>query len=186
MLVLNLKSNMQHLVSDLNLEKSAHRTAALRALNTAAQGRRTDAARALRERYRNLKAADARDAFDIRLASRENLSAILTVRGRPFSLARFFVRQNLKKGGGAVVNVKGQRKTVKTAFVRQMQNKAGDDYNVIFVRQGKERYPLKALRTIDLPNAVNIRELREILEQQTGARFEKEFLRQLALLNRGK
>lgn len=184
MLVLNLRTNMDKLVADLNLEKSAHRTAALRALNEAATGRRTDAARALRDRYRNLKAKDAREAFDVRFATRNSLSAVITVRGRPFSLARFFVRQNLKKGGGAVVNIKGQRKTIKTAFVQQMKSKAGDDFNVVFVREGKNRYPLKALRTIDLPNAVNIKELREILEAQTGARFDKEFERQLLLLTR--
>ena len=181
MLTINLRSNMQELVRDLDLEKKEHRLAAQRALNTAARGRVTDASRALRDRYPSLKARDAKDAFDLRLASRENLTAVVAVRGRPFSVARFFVRQDLKAGGGAVVNIKGSRKTIKTAFVRQMKNKAGDDYNVVFVREGKSRYPPKALRTIDLPNAVNIKELREILEQQTGERFDREFIRQLDL-----
>lgn len=181
MLILNLRSNMQELVRDLDLERKEHRTAAQRALNTAARGRVTDASRALRERYPKLKARDARDAFDLRLASRDNLTAVVAVRGRPFSVARFFVRQDLKKGGGAVVNIKGARKTIKTAFVRQMKTKGGEDYNVVFVREGKARLPIKALRTIDLPNAVNIKELREILEQQTGARFDREYARQLQL-----
>lgn len=181
MLKMNLTTNMAALIKDLDLERREHRLAAQRALNTAARGRVTDASRALRERYPSLKARDAKDAFDLRLASRENLTAVVAVRGRPFSIARFFVRQDLKKGGGAVVNIKGQRKTIKTAFVRQMKNKAGEDYNVVFVREGAKRYPLKALRTIDLPNAVNIKELAAILEQQTGERFDKEFIRQLEL-----
>lgn len=181
MITMNLRSNMAELVKDIDLEQKAIRKSAQRALNTAARGRRTDASRALRERYPKLRKRDADDAFDVRFATPENLQAVITVRGRPFSLARFFVRQDKRKGGGVVVNIKGQRKTVRTAFVANMKNKAGDDYQVVFVREGKSRYPLKALRTIDLPNAVNIKEIAEVLEQQTGERFDKEFLRQLQL-----
>lgn len=181
MLTLDLRSNLAKLAADLDLERREHRVAAQRALNAAARGRRTDASRLLRERYRGLKARDANDAFDVRLASVENLQAVITVRGRPFSVARFFVRQDMKAGGGAVVNIKGTRKTIKTAFVRNLKNKQGDDYQVVFVRKGPGRYPIEAVRTIDLPNAVNIKELAAILETQTGERFDKEFLRQLTL-----
>jgi len=38
---------------------------------------------------------------------------------------------------------------------------------------------LKIWKTIDLPNALNIKEIAEILEAQTGERFDNEFLRQL-------
>ena len=181
MLTLDLRSNMADLVKDVQLEQRNIRVAAQRALNTAARGRRTDASRLLRERYKGLKARDANDAFDLRLASVENLQAVITVRGRPFSVARFFVRQDMKAGGGAVVNIKGTRKTIKTAFVRNLKNRQGDDYQVVFVRKGPGRFPIEAVRTIDLPNAVNIKELAEILEQQTGERFDKEFLRQLTV-----
>ncbi len=157
MIVLDVRSNMAALVKDLDLEQKAIRKAAQRALNTAARGRRTDASRALRERYPALKKRDADDAFDLRLASPESLQAVISVRGRPFSVARFLVRQDKRPGGGVIVNIKGQRKTIRTAFVRAMKNKAGDEYNVVFVREGKSRYPIKALRTIDLPNAVNIK-----------------------------
>ena len=179
MIVLDLKHNMARLTADIDLEQKSIRRAAQRALNVAARGRRTDASRALRDRYPSLKARDANDAFDVRFASVQDLQAVITVRGRPFSVARFFVRSDKKTGGGVIVNIKGQRKTIRTAFLAQMKNKSGEDYGVVFVRTGKSRYPLKALRTIDLPNAVNIKEIAEILEAQTGERFDKEFSRQL-------
>lgn len=181
MLTLDLRSNMADLVKDVDLEKRQIRVAAQRALNVAARGRRTDASRLLRDRYRGLKARDANDAFDVRLASVENLQAVITVRGRPFSVARFFVRQDTKAGGGAVVNIKGTRKTIRGAFVRNLKTREGDDYQVVFIRKGPGRFPIEAIRTIDLPNAVNIKELADILENQTGERFDNEFLRQLTL-----
>ena len=181
MLTLDLRSNLKALAADIDLEKRQHRVAAQRALNVAARGRRTDASRLLRQRYKGLKARDANDAFDVRLASVENLQAVITVRGRPFSVARFFVRQDLKAGGGAVVNIKGTRKTIRGAFVRNIKTRSGEDNQVVFIRKGPGRFPIEAIRTIDLPNAVNIKELAAILENQTGERFDKEFLRQLNL-----
>lgn len=184
MLKIDLRSNMKALAADLNLEQKSHRLAAQRALNTAAKGRRTDASRALRERYPRLKAKDASEAFDVYLASPENLQAVITVRGRPFNLARFVTgevtKSSRRRGGGVWVNIKGQRKYIEGAWLKRGTNKAGDEYATLFVREkGAKRLPIKALSTIDLPNAVNIKELREILEQQTGERFDREFMRQL-------
>lgn len=192
MLTMNLRSNMAELVKDLDLERREHRLAAQRALNVAARGRVTDASRALRDRYPSLKARDAKDAFDLRLASRDNLTAVVTVRGRPFSLIRFERGQVKKVGGGVRVNVKGGTKLIKHAFIARGKSfGGGEGAEVVFVRQQyaprSKAGPsgIVALRTIDLPNAVSIKELREILEQQTGDRFDKEFIRQLDLALKG-
>lgn len=185
MVTINLKSNFAAIAADVDLEKKSIARAAQRALNDAARKRKTGASKLLRTRYPALKVKDANDAFALNFATPARLEATVTVRGRPFSVARFFIRQDKKPGGGVVVNIKGTRKTIRTAFVAAMKNKAGDDYNVVFARTGKSRYPLQALRTIDLPNAVNIKELAEILDAQTGDNFDREFLRQLQLaLNR--
>lgn len=186
MIKIDVRSNMKALAADLDLERRSHRVAAQRALNTAARGRRTDASRALRERYPKLKAKDASQAFDVRLASPENLQAVITVRGRPLNLARFasgeITKGSRRRGGGVWVNIKGQRKFIEGAWIKRGTNKAGDEYVTLFVREkGATRLPIRALATVDLPNAVNIKELAEILDQQTGERFDKEFLRQLAL-----
>lgn len=186
MLKLDLRSNMKQLAADLDLERRAHRVAAQRALNTAARGRRTDASRALRERYPRLKAKDASEAFDVILASVENLQAVVRVRGRPFNLARFMTsevtKSNRRRGGGVWVNIKGQRKFIEGAWIKRGTNKAGDEFATLFVREkGAKRLPIRALSTIDLPNAVNIKELADILNQQSGVRFDNEFLRQLQL-----
>lgn len=177
---------MAKLAADLDLERRSHRVAAQRALNVAAKGRRTDASRALRERYPGLKAKDANAAFSVTLASPENLRAVITVRGRPFNLARFatteVTKSNRRRGGGVWVNIKGQRKFIEGAWIKRGTNKSGDEFATLFVREkGAKRLPIRALSTIDLPNAVNILELVKILDDQSGVRFDNEFMRQLAL-----
>jgi hypothetical protein len=183
-MIVQLKTDLASVAADLGLEQRNIRVAAQRALNVAAKGRRTDASRALRERYPTLKAKDASAAFDVHLASPENLQAVITVRGRPLNLARFasgeVTKGSRRRGGGVWVNIKGQRKFIDGAWIKRGTNKSGDDYATLFVREkGAKRMPIRALTTIDLPNAVNIKELAEILDQQTGTRFDNEFLRQL-------
>lgn len=182
---ISVKSNVEALIRGAELDRQAIRTAAQRALNTAAKGLKTDAGRELRKRYRGLKLRDVNDLIDIRLASRENLQAVVIARGRPLSLQRFNAGAKTRRGAGGVwVNVKGTRKFIPHAWVQALQSKGGDDYQVIFIRTGKGRYPVQALKTIDIPNAMNIREVRELLDRLVEDRFDKEMARQVTVLSR--
>ncbi|MFO0157969.1 MAG: hypothetical protein ACK51V_02900 [bacterium] len=184
-MIIQLKTDFASLAADLDLERRSIRVAAQRALNVAAKGRRTDASRALRDRYPKLKAKEASDAFDVTLASVENLRAVVTVSGRPLNIYRFVASANVKRGSGGVwVDIKGQRKFIPHAWVRTVNGAsvvmtAGDGARRRVGKQGAMVHNLKIWKTIDLPNALNIKEIAEILEAQTGERFDNEFLRQL-------
>ncbi len=186
MLTLNLSSSLGKLGQDLDLRQKQHRVAAQRALNVAARGRVTDAVTAIRARYPKIAAKDIRDGFEIRLASQESLVAVVKVRGRPLSLGRFVVgSRNAKRIEGISVAVKGGSKMIPHAFIAKGRDFGGGRSDVVFIRPKyvprSKAGPsgLVALRTVDIPNALNIKELAAALNAQTGERFSKEFMRQL-------
>lgn len=154
--------------------------AAVRALNLAATKARTAVAHAIVERYK-LKYGDVLALLQIEHASVDRLVVALKVSGRPLSVARFDPRQ---VKAGVSVNIKGSRKTIKGAFVRALTNKAGDEYSVVFIRVGNARYPLKALKTIDIPGAFSRDDAQQVIEATAVEVFETEFVRQLDLLLR--
>lgn len=184
MIVISVTTDMDRLLKDVKLEQAAISKAASRALNTAARGLKTDTSRELRRRYPKLKLKDLSDQINITFASGQQLRAVIAVRGRPLTVGRFMVGIDKKVGGGVRVNIKGQTKLLKHAFVANLKTKAGEDYQVVFERTGKGRYPIKAIKTIDFANAANIKEVREILDALVADRFDKEFARQVVVLSR--
>lgn len=189
MLTIDVKNQMAALRQDVQLEQKSFRSAASQALNTAARGHRTDANRELRKRYPKLKLADISGLFSINFASPSSLTATVFVQGRPLSLQRFYAGQVTTPGSGGVwVNVKGQKRFVPHAWQATMRNNMGGEYNVIMIRDYKDPagsryrnrgYKLKVLRTVDIPGALNIKEVRQVLEDLAIERFEKEYGRQL-------
>lgn len=177
---ISVRSNARQIIAQAKadgLTRAHQRRSAARALNRAGEGARTEATRKIAERYR-IKRALALEAISIQKATPENLVVRLTVRGRPFSLARFDPR--VRKGGVVTVNVKGSRKVVKGGFARTLSSRNGL-YQVIFKREGDARYPLKALKTVDMPGVFSREEVQQHLEQAANERFDREFVRQLDL-----
>lgn len=182
MLTVNMKNSMDDLLKDVRAEQGQIRAAASQALNTAARGYRTDASRLLRKRYPKLKNNDILDFVSIRFSSREQLQATIFVRGRPLTVGRFLSSAVTKRGkGGVYVNIKGQRKFIPHAWVRKGVNKDGDEYTLVWHRvSDNPRAPIEPVKTINLPDALNITELREAIEDFVIDRFDKEYGRQLA------
>ena len=181
--IVNIKSDMDEISAGVMAESRQIVKAASRALNTAARGYKTDAGREMRKRYPMLKLKDLKDLFDLQFASPENLTATIRVTGRALSLIRFLVSSNTQAGqGGVWVNVKNGRRFIPHAWVQTLKNKLGDDYQVIFVRVGKGRFPVKVLKTINIPNALNIAQVYDVLESLITERFDKEFSRQVNLI----
>lgn len=179
----NVKHNMQEILNGVRQDRESIPKAASRALNTAIRGLKTDAGREIRKRYPRLKLKDVSSLMDLSFANESNLVAVLAVKGRPLSLMRFKVGVITDRGrGGVWVDVKGQRKFIPHAWVQVLKNKQGDDYQVIFIRDGKGRFPVKVLKTIDVPSALNIKEVVAVLDDLVEARFDKEFIRQLVAL----
>lgn len=167
----------QFLASAEGLRGSLKARAIVNALNRAAGGVKTDASKQIRSIYRIKKAVVDR-AFSEQRATAASLTAVVRVRGRPLSLAGFDPRTN-KRAGGVSVNVKGQRKVIRGAFLRTFISRANEGYQVVFIREGKSRYPLKALKTVDVPGLFVMRDINEAVKRGVRDRFEKEFARLL-------
>ncbi len=179
-LTIKITSNFDAVLKGIKDDQRAIERATQRALNVAARGMRTDTSSVLRERYR-LKKRDVDQKISVTLATTSSLRATVTIKDSPLSVARFLVGQNTKPGGGAIVNIKGDRKVISHTFVQKLKSGGGDDYNVVFARTGKERYPLVAIRTIDVASASNIDAVRVRVGTMTDDRFDKEFARQMNL-----
>jgi hypothetical protein len=140
------------------------------ALNRAADGVRVDASREIRTRYK-IKVATVNKAFSIQRATPSRLVSMIRVRGRPLSLGGFSARQVRK---GVTVNVKGTRKLITHAFVRTLRTNDDDTYEVVFMRVGKTRYPLKALKTVDIPGLFVLEDINAKVRALAFDRFETE------------
>jgi hypothetical protein len=179
MLGIDVRSNAKAIIAEIDgLLYGGQRRAIARALNRAADGVQTDASREIRGIYK-LKKATVDKAFSVKRATPDNHVAVVTVRGRPLSLAGFGARQTKK---GVTVNVKGTRKLIPGAFIQRLKDARGDEYEVVFIRQGASRYPIKALKTIDVPGVFSRDEILQAVDAAAFRRFEIELPRQIAYL----
>jgi hypothetical protein len=153
-----------------DFEKRDFPRAVSMALNKTTDGARVDASREIRARFK-VKVATVNKAFFIQKASPQRWVAVLNIKGRPLSLAGFGPRQTKR---GVSVSVKGVRKLIPGAFLRTLKTKDDDEYTVVFMRKGKARYPLKALKTVDLPGLFKLEAINQPVRVQVVARFEKE------------
>jgi hypothetical protein len=167
----------QFLASAEKLRDSLKTRALVNALNRAADGVKTDASSEIRKTYR-IKKATVDRAFNTQRATAGSLTAIVRVRGRPLSLAGFGARTN-KRAGGVSVDVKGTRKVIRGAFLRTLRTGYDNEYQVVFIREGKSRYPIKALKTVDVPGLFIMQDINAAVVEGVNDRFEKEFQRLL-------
>lgn len=186
--IISVQSNIRDIMREVEGEVRERPAMAARALNTAIQGLKTDAGRELRRRYPKLKLRDVNELISLGFASSTSLVAYMQVRGRPLSLNRFLAKavKTTKGGaGGVYVNIKGTRKFIPHAWVQTLRNNRGDEYAVLMIRDGKGRNaPVKVLKTIDIPNALNISEVRSVLDNLVNTRFDKEFERLLRVFSK--
>lgn len=193
MITVNVKSNIAALSRDIDADQKSIARAAQRGLNAAARGLVTDTATELRKRYPKLKSGEIKDMMAISFASMASLRAVITARSRPLGLSRFVVGSTKpKKGGGISVQIKGGAAFIPHAFVAEGRDFGGSRSRVVFIRQ---KYAprskagasgLVALRTINVPDAMNIGEVRATLDRLTNTRFDTEFSRQIVLLSGAK
>lgn len=176
MMNVRARSNSADVRADLQRMKRDVRTAVAASLNVAAAAIQTQGTSGITQRYRIAEARVDR-AFSLVLASANTLRAVVDVRGRPLSLAAFNARQ---VAAGVVVNIKGQDKLIRGAFLKTLRTNRGSEYQVVFVREGKARYPIKALKTIDLPGAFSRTELQRAIDKRGFEAFQAELNRRLS------
>jgi hypothetical protein len=149
------------------------------ALNRTADGVRVEATRRIRLVYA-VKKQELSRAFTIRRAYAGNLRTIVFANGRPLNVAAFGARQT--RQGVSVAIKTGARRLIPGAFF--MKIKSTGYYGVFerkFVsgRAGKRwgRYPVRAVRTVDVPGLFRKEIVKEGLAAVVPERFRRELTR---------
>lgn len=155
----------------------------IRALNRAIDTAQTVANRKIRERY-NVKAAAIRKAFKKKRASKRQAYAVaeLEISGIRIPLIEFSASWTRKMRPGASVRVlrEGGRKRIPGAFIG-VHGASGA--RQVFIRTTKDRYPIKALRSVSVPQQFAHRAVLAAVQEATREAYSKNFAQQLKFLS---
>ena len=157
--------------------------ATVRALNRAIDTAQTIANRKIRERY-NVKAAAIRKAFKKKRAHAKQTYAVaeLEISGVRIPLIEFSASWSRKMRPGASVRVlkEGGRKRIAGAFIGVHGDSGARQ---VFIRTTKERYPIKALRSVSVPQQFTHKAVLKAVQEATRDAFSKNFAQQLKFLS---
>lgn len=146
------------------------------ALTRTAQQAKTAMSREIRSEF-TISAAKVNAALRVRGASFKSgvfsMSASLespAKRFRSLNVINFAARQTAR---GVTVKIKktGGRKLLRSAFI-------GNKGRTVFVREGKDRLPIKAVQTIDVAQMFNTRRINRKVVQFMGEKFGQIFERE--------
>lgn len=177
----DVRSNARQVLAEFRMfEKDLRDVAMVRAINRAVDVAQTVGNRKIREEYA-LQAQAVRASMTKRRAMRGMAggpSGVLIVSGKPIGLIEFTARQTargvsvrIKKGSG--------RKVVQSAFIATNR---GNGYRGVFRRTTKERYPIKNLRSVSIPQTFINRIVIQAVDAATMAAFEKTLAQQTRYL----
>lgn len=180
------------------------------ALNKATAKGKTEMTRAITSEF-NIKAGDVRQKLNVRKASAKGLRLVSQLqafasrrKGRSLNMIHFVNgkvsiasarkriaageggRHALRNGGYSAhalelmfkIKKRGGSKQIKGAFI-------GNKGRTVFIREGKERVPIRGMQTIDVPQMFNTRRINERVVQRIEKEFGVEFDRAVRLLLRG-
>ena len=171
MVTLSIKADFKDLNRELNALSDAVQTRVIpAALNKTGAKAKAEMTRAITSEF-NIKAEEVRARLRLSRATRNvrNWAVILdpfesSRKGRSLNLIRFMEKKvSLAEGrrrrkAGTINQLQfqikrvGGKKIIPNAFI-------GNRGRTIFVREGKERLPIKALSTIDVPQMFNTRRI---------------------------
>lgn len=196
---INIRNNFPEVAARLNsLPEQIGNRAMVRALNQTMTQGKTEMARRISSEYRiTVGKAKERLAVDRAVARgsslrfRAVLSATKRGKGRSMNLIAFLNKARLGKAaarragtaglaGQLQFQIKraGGKKVIKGAFVAN----AG---RTVFIRTGKERLPIKALSTIDVPQMFNSKRIHGAVRQVILDKFPANFQRELRAVLQG-
>lgn len=153
------------------------------ALNKATAKGKTEMTRAITSEF-NIKAGDVRPQLHVRKASAKGRKLVSQLqafasgskKGRSLNLIHFLAKQKKSSSElGFKIKKRGGAKQIKGAFI-------GNKGRTIFIREGKERTPIKALQTIDVPQMFNTKRINERVVRRIEKEFGVEFDRAVRLL----
>jgi len=178
---IDVRTTIKDVIADIRLiEQGIGKKAAVRAVNTAVDRVATGASREVRKVY-NVKARAVAAAIKKRKASMRgrSVSGSVLFSGRNIPLVEFDGRWTRKMTGASVrIKVGAGRKTVAHSFITATARTPRG----VFVRVGKERFPIKQLRSVSIPDTIRNEAVSTALNGIGHTQFRREFIRQMNLL----
>lgn len=186
---IDVRGTARELIAEVRADVKQAGRAQVMAINRTAEQLRTQAGREVRQVY-NVKLAAIRKATKLLKARRESLrpSAEVSFSGRRIPLIEFAARpvnpwnvagRKHRRGGGVSVQVlvKGGRKVVEGAFITALtannyQGGGAAGIRAVFRRTGRERYPIRNLRSVSIPVMVAREAIAKVLLRFADERFE--------------
>jgi hypothetical protein len=180
---IDVRSDMKRTIAEFSLERKKIDKAVVRALNRALDKVATQTGREIRKEY-NVKQRAIMAALSKRKAFSGRLSARMIVEGTRLGLIEFDARWSRKMPIGATVKIKvhGGRKAVRGAFIATNR---GNSYRGVWRRTGRDRYPIRNLRSISIPQAFGNKAVLAALEIHATETFNKNLQQQLRYLSGG-
>lgn len=184
MIGVSVRSNIREVSAEFSaLKDRIADQATVRALNRALDQAATEANRRIRDVY-NVKARAVAAAIKKRRARRGSPSAALEISGVRLGLIEFDARQTRKMTGTSVrIKVAGGRSLVRHAFITTLAGGANAGYRGVFVREGKQSYPIKALRSLSVPRAFLNKVVQKAVKQVARDSFVRNYRQQIKYLS---
>lgn len=182
MIGIEVRDNIRDVVAELGaLPGRLKDRATVRAINRAVDAVATVSNREIRKVY-NLKARAVAAAMSKSRASTAQVSprGVVTMSGKRIGLIEFDARQTRRMAGTSVrIKLAGGRKTIRHAFIATNSHTG---YKGVFVREGKDRYPIRNLRSISLPRAFRNQAVIDACRAIASETFTKNFAQQIRYL----
>lgn len=198
MITINIRHNFPEVIRRLEqIPEALANKALVRSLNATVDQGKIQMAREISQEYR-ISVGAAKERLVVRKASAKggalrfeaSLEATKKGRGRSMNLIAFqtgaLTKRTAKKAGranavgqiGFQIKRGGGRKVITGAFI-------GNNGRTMFIRTGKDRLPIKALNTIDIPQMFNARKLNIIVRRVMMNKFSANFQREVSSVLRG-
>lgn len=199
MTTISIRNNFPEIAAKLDrLGADVGNKAVVRALNTTIAQGKTEMARTISKEFR-VSVGTAKERLNVYRASNRDgvmrfsatLEATRKGKGRSMNMIAFVTKGKVSKAsakrngrtdlaGQLQFQVKrgGGKKAIKGAFI-------GNAGRTVFVRTGKDRLPIKAINTIDVPQMFNTRRVNKVVKQVMLDKFPVNFQRDLRSVLQG-
>ncbi len=193
MITIDVRHNIREQAAQLSrLSRDLQDKATSMALNKTTEKGKVEMTRVITAEF-NIKASELRPRLNVHKASAKGNQLVAMLQafpsrsaGRSLNLIHFLERkislaEARRRGKKGTLNQvgfqikKGGVKQIKGAFI-------GNKGRTVFMREGKERTPIKAVQTIDVPQMFNTRRINERVVRKIQAEFPVEFVRAVRFL----
>lgn len=186
---IDVRSNINEVVATIRaLPDRLKERAIVRSINRSVDAIATESSSQIREVY-NLKHRAILAALTKHKASKVTLTGDVTFKGRRVPLIEFQAHwhQGQPVGATAKIFVGGQRVPYRGAFIaaaRSNNARGGGSAGIdqVWIRVGRDRYPIRVLRGISIPLTVRNKAISAAIRKTAVQTFTKNFYQQIRYL----